>query len=261
MPSRANSFQNPPRNPARLFQSQRNYWQNQYLSLPSDRFCRRRPTIQAVSRRSDPQTAVAAPVPAIGLPSNEERARELSLRAANGDLAATQELLAYVWPTLTRVAAGVLGARHAELDDAVQQSMIALVRALPAFRGDCHPAGYASRITLRVALRVRRNFKRDAVRREQLELLGTAEDSAPSPSNVTLGSRRRELLRELLEDLPEEQAEALTLRVVMGWSLEEVARASGAPVNTVRSRVRLAKEALRARIEAQPALAELRGLP
>jgi RNA polymerase sigma-70 factor (ECF subfamily) len=64
-----------------------------------------------------------------------------------------------------------------------------------------------------------------------------------------------------LEDLPEEQAEALTLRVVMGWSLEEVARASGAPVNTVRSRVRLAKEALRARIDAQPALAELRGLP
>ena len=69
------------------------------------------------------------------------------------------------------------------------------------------------------------------------------------------------LLRELLEDLPEEQAEALTLRVVMGWSLEEVARASGAPVNTVRSRVRLAKEALRARIEARPALAELKGLP
>jgi RNA polymerase sigma-70 factor (ECF subfamily) len=203
---------------------------------------------------------VEAQVSAVGLPSNEERARELSLRAANGDLAATQELLAYVWPTLTRVAAGVLGARHAELDDAVQQSMIALVRALPAFRGECHPAGYASRITLRVALRVRRNFKRDAVRREQLEQLGTAEDSAPSTID-TLGSRRRELLRELLEDLPEEQAEALTLRVVMGWSLEEVARASGAPVNTVRSRVRLAKEALRARIDAQPALAELRGLP
>jgi RNA polymerase sigma factor (sigma-70 family) len=203
---------------------------------------------------------VEAQVSAVGLPSNEERARELSLRAANGDLAATQELLAYVWPTLTRVAAGVLGARHAELDDAVQQSMIALVRALPAFRGECHPAGYASRITLRVALRVRRNFKRDAIRREQLEQLGTAEDSAPSTID-TLGSRRRELLRELLEDLPEEQAEALTLRVVMGWSLEEVARASGAPVNTVRSRVRLAKEALRARIDAQPALAELRGLP
>lgn len=186
------------------------------------------------------------------------------MRAASGDLAGTQEFLAYVWPTLTRVAAGVLGARHAELDDAVQQSMIALVRALPAFRGECHPAGYASRITLRVALRVRRNVKRDVNRREALEQLSSGDDdvaSAGGQSEQTLGSRRRELLRELLEDLPEEQAEALTLRVVMGWSLDEVARASGAPVNTVRSRVRLAKEALRARIEAQPALAELREEP
>ena len=214
-----------------------------------------------MSHRSDPQTTVETPVPAVGLPSNEDRARELSTRAASGDLAATQELLTYVWPTLTRVAAGVLGARHAELDDAVQQSMIALVRALPAFRGECHPAGYASRITLRVALRVRRNFKRDAVRRDALEQLDAGEDGEHIDSVEGLGSRRRELLRELLEDLPEEQAEALTLRVVMGWSLEEVSRASGAPVNTVRSRVRLAKEALRARIEGQPGLAELRGLP
>jgi RNA polymerase sigma-70 factor (ECF subfamily) len=42
--------------------------------------------------------------------------------------------------------------------------------------------------------------------------------------------------------------------VVLGWTLEEVALATGAPVNTVRSRVRLAKEALRRRIEANPRL-------
>ena len=118
-----------------------------------------------------------------------------------------------------------------------------------------------SRITLRVALRVRRNVKRDATRRETYEKISAPEDGAPAETDHSLGARRRELLRELLEDLPEEQAEALTLRVVMGWSLEEVSSASGAPVNTVRSRVRLAKEALRARIEEQPALAELRGLP
>jgi RNA polymerase sigma factor (sigma-70 family) len=214
-----------------------------------------------VSRQADPRTESILPVPGAGLPSQEERARDLATRAAGGDLAATQEFLAYVWPTLSRVAAGVLGARHADLDDAVQQSMIALVRALPAFRGECHPAGYASRITLRVALRVRRNFKRDANRREALEQLSPADEHASTSSDDAVGARRRELLRELLEDLPEEQAEALALRVVMGWSLEEVARASGAPVNTVRSRVRLAKEALRQRIQALPSLAELKVEP
>ncbi len=211
-----------------------------------------------MSRNADPRTEPLVPLQSAGLPSHEEGARELAARAAAGDLAATQDFLAYVWPTLARVAAGVLGARHPDLDDAVQQSMIALVRALPAFRGECHPAGYASRITLRVALRVRRNVKRDATRRETLEQLSPAGELAPSLNDDAVGSRRRELLRELLEDLPEEQAEALALRVVMGWSLEEVAQASGAPVNTVRSRVRLAKEALRQRIEALPGLAELK---
>jgi RNA polymerase sigma-70 factor (ECF subfamily) len=200
-------------------------------------------------------------LPQTGLPAQQEQALDLANRAAAGDLAATQEFLVYVWPTLTRVASGVLGARHPDLDDAVQQSMIALLRALPAFRGECHPAGYASRITLRVALRVRKGNKRDLTRREHLTLLSVSEPADASPNEDALATRRRELLRELLQDLPEEQAEALALRVVMGWTLDEVARATGAPVNTVRSRVRLAKEALRQRIESAPELGELKVQP
>jgi DNA-directed RNA polymerase specialized sigma24 family protein len=63
-------------------------------------------------------------------------------------------------------------------------------------------------------------------------------------------------VRALLDDLPEEQAEALALRFMLGWSLIEISEASGAPVNTVRSRLRLAKEALRRRVEADAALAD-----
>ena len=43
---------------------------------------------------------------------------------------------------------------------------------------------------------------------------------------------------------------------MIGWSLAEMAEATGAPLNTVRSRLRLGKEALRRRIEGDPALAE-----
>jgi RNA polymerase sigma-70 factor (ECF subfamily) len=211
---------------------------------------------------SSPQAAAPAAVEGGGatrLPP--EHAHELATRAAAGDLAATQDFLAYVWPTLCRVASGVLGAQHPDLDDAIQQSMIALLRALPAFRGECHPAGYATRITLRVALRVRRGYKQDLTRREQLSRLSERDDEAEPPREEALAGRRRELLRELLQDLPEEQAEALALRVVMGWTLEEVSRATGAPINTVRSRVRLAKEALRRRIDSDPELSELKGQP
>jgi RNA polymerase sigma-70 factor (ECF subfamily) len=60
----------------------------------------------------------------------------------------------------------------------------------------------------------------------------------------------------LLDELPEPQAEALVLRVAWGLSMQEVADATGAPLNTVRSRLRLAKEALARRLEDDPDLRE-----
>jgi len=50
------------------------------------------------------------------------------------------------------------------------------------------------------------------------------------------------------------------MRVVLGWSIKEIATHSGAPLNTVRSRLRLAKEALKSRIEEDPGLVEALGM-
>jgi RNA polymerase sigma factor (sigma-70 family) len=180
----------------------------------------------------------------------------LAREAVNGDLDATRRLLDYIWPTMTRVVVGVMGAGHPDLDDTIQQSLIALLQALPTFRGECHAAGYASRIALRVALRARHRSRLRTVRNEAFAHHTFEGTEAPSAGEDASAHRRRKLLRDLLEDLPDEQADALGLRVLLGWSLEEVASATGAPINTVRSRVRLAKEALRRRIQADPALAD-----
>jgi RNA polymerase sigma factor (sigma-70 family) len=191
--------------------------------------------------------------------SGDEKAMLLAERAVGGDLAAIQQLIALVWPAINRVVASVLGSRAPDVEDVVQQSLIALLRALPAFRGECHPVGYASRIAVREALRARRRHHVEASRLKSLER--QALDPEDSTANADpAAERRRQLLRGLLADLPEEQAEALALRVVLGWSLEEVARESGVPTNTVRSRVRLAKEALWRRIEATPELFDELGL-
>jgi RNA polymerase sigma factor (sigma-70 family) len=205
------------------------------------------------------KSAVLEAPSGLGTAEDEQHALDLTARASAGDLPATQEFLGMVSPLVARVVTGVLGAAHADLDDVVQQSLIAILRALPAFRGDCHPIGYASRIAFRTALRARRRNRLDATRRQLLVRL-TSHEHGTTPSHEEAGERRRKLLRELLEDLPEEQAETLALRVVLGWSLDEIARATSAPVNTVRSRVRLAKDALRRRIESTPELAlQLRG--
>ncbi len=178
----------------------------------------------------------------------------LARLAGAGDPAATRQFLNAVWPVIGRVVAGVLGSRHPEVEDVVQQTLIAVCQALPAFRGECHPAGYASRIALHVALRARRNATVRRARSEALAQYSLSEPEAATSDELG-GERRKRALRDLLMALPEEQADALGLRVLLGWSLEEVAQASGVPINTVRSRVRLAKEALRRKLERDPTLA------
>ena len=81
--------------------------------------------------------------------------------------------------------------------------------------------------------------------------------SPASPCEATIAERRRELLRTLLREMPETQAETLMLRLALGHSVEEIASITNAPLNTVRSRLRLAKEALRSRVGNDPRWAEL----
>lgn len=180
---------------------------------------------------------------------------ELAARATNGDVEAMGSLLKSVAPSMIRSAQQLLGSSHADLDDVVQQSLIGLVQALPAFRQECSVVHFACRIVVRTAVASRRRaFARAERHDESIDV-----DSLPRYQELGDGvdaERRRELVRGLLSSLPEEQAETLALRIVLGFSLEEVAEATGVPLNTVRSRVRLAKTSLRRRIEADPMLLE-----
>ncbi len=185
---------------------------------------------------------------------NDTTLASLAARAAQGDMAATQQLLKAVAPGMVRSARALMGTAHADVDDVVQQSLIGLVQALPAFRGDCSPQHYANRIVARIAVHAKQRAKVRGDRNDTSVELGSIDAHAtPLPEHVA-AERRRLLVRGLMETLPEEQAETLALRIGLGFSLAEVAATTGVPLNTVRSRIRLAKESLRKRIEADPQL-------
>jgi len=80
--------------------------------------------------------------------------------------------------------------------------------------------------------------------------------AAQSPAQDLEVEKRRALVAELLTTIPKPQADALGLRAVVGLSIEEIARTTNVPANTVRSRLRLAKESLRQSIEADETLRE-----
>lgn len=182
----------------------------------------------------------------------------LALRTKQGDRDATRVLLLRIAPAVRAVVVRVLPFGHADVDDMVQESMLAFVRALDGFRGESSVLHFARRITLFRVIEERkraRALKRDGGTQSSWDIADVM-DARPH-NDAAMSARRRVLLRELLLDLRPEQAEVLALRHVLDYSVEEIAQQTGVPTNTVRSRLRLAKESLRERIDRTAALADL----
>ncbi len=184
---------------------------------------------------------------------------DLAIRATHGDEVAMRELLRAIGTSLLAAVRAVAGRNAPDVEDIAQEAMVAFVQALPAFRRECSVNHYMSRIAVRSAVAARKRRALRENRADAFEEDDTSEAFAASPGDEVWAGRRREALRALLDELPEVQAETFALRVALGYSMQEVAAATGAPVNTVRSRLRLAREALRRRIEQDPSLSEVLG--
>lgn len=157
---------------------------------------------------------------------------------------------------VSRVVRAIVGRTNPDAEDIVQDAMLALVIALPRFRGECQPKTFASRIAARVAIAAARRSRRERSAAADLDV-DHLESIARRPTDEIADRRTSELLVTLLTRIPPEQARTLCLRAVERRSLPEIAAETAVPLNTVRSRVRLAKAALRAEIDRDPAFTDL----
>ena len=169
-----------------------------------------------------------------------------------------RQLVEAVGPAMLRAVRKVMGHRTADVEDVLQEAVEGLLRALGAFKGECTVLHFACRVAVLSALASRR---RSSVRAQWTADVPAASDNSaspePSPMEGVFASRRRQLLGLLLDELPSAQAEVLVLHCALGFTVEEVASSVGRPAETVRSRLRLAKQALRERIGASSELAEI----
>ncbi len=195
---------------------------------------------------------------ALGAGVGHARLSPLVLKAQAGDSSAIARVVSDLAPGVLRAVGALLGRDHPDVEDLAQDVLLAVVAGLPDFRGDSTLLHFAVRIAARKSVLVRRR-KRSVL--GWLETFWRGEhplnEGPLGAHEEARGDRQRALLRSLLSELPDAQAEALMLRVVYGHSIEEISAITETAFNTVRSRLRLAKEALRQRIEAEPKWAEL----
>lgn len=184
----------------------------------------------------------------------------LARAAAGGDASAAATLVSQVGGTILSTVRQVLGRRNADADDVAQEATMSFLASLPNFRGESSTRRYAQRVALFAALSARRR----AVARSRLldsdpvsEALVECERGGPL-SDV-MASRRREVLRRVLDTLPDVIAQALALHFIAGYTVDEIAVATQSPPNTIWSRLRLGKKALRRAVKRDPRLVELFG--
>ena len=183
---------------------------------------------------------------------------ELARRAGDRDRHATHKLVEEVGPAMLRAVRKVLGHAFTDVEDVLQEAVEGLLAALASFRGECTVLHFACRVAVLTALASRRRATfRAQWTADAPDALAASANPGPSPVDGLSATRRRETLGMLLDALPPAQAEVLVFHCALGFTVEEVASTVGRPVETVRSRLRLAKQALRERIEANSELAEI----
>jgi RNA polymerase sigma-70 factor (ECF subfamily) len=169
----------------------------------------------------------------------------LALAARTRDAAAMRRFLEAIAPSVRNVCRGVLGAGHGDLEDTVQECLIDILRALPSYRVEGAIVHYTNRIALRASIAAR---KRARSREQRLNALAD-QTCVPDLAGSENALPNLWLVRGIIDELSAVQAETVLMRMVLGCSVEETAAATQVPVNTVKSRLRLAKDYLRSRLD------------
>jgi RNA polymerase sigma-70 factor (ECF subfamily) len=175
----------------------------------------------------------------------------LAKEALGNDPDKVRRFLDAIAPTVRRTCRGVMGRSHPDLEDAVQESLMDLLRALPKYRFEADVSRYATKIALRVAIAERGKYR---ARAQNLHLFQQSLGSrTPSldPAGVVADVERSWLVALIARKLRKSQTEAVLLRFFLGCSVEEIASITGVSPDTAKTRLRTGKDKLRRHLEKQ----------
>jgi RNA polymerase sigma-70 factor (ECF subfamily) len=161
--------------------------------------------------------------------------------STNWVVEAYERYFKYVWALVGR-----LGVPESSVEDVVQEVFLILHRRREEFRGDSRTRTWLHGIAVNVARRHRERWRR------QPHALGHEEPPArdPSPEATTADRVQLERLDRMLSRLGDEQREVFVLCEIAELTAPEVAEVLGVKINTVYSRLRLARGRLERGLDA-----------
>lgn len=138
----------------------------------------------------------------------------------------------FVWRSLRR-----LGVPVSSLDDATQEVFLVVYRRLPEFKGHSSLKTWLFGIAYNVAQHVIRSAARRAAER------GSPAPPAhvATPQEELLQAESVRLLYRVLDDLEPDKRSVLVMAELEHMTAPEIVQATGLPLNTVYSRLRLAR--------------------
>ena len=161
---------------------------------------------------------------------------------ANGDLSAAQELTRRLAPRVLAQATKMLADRT-EAEDVTQEALMRLWKIAPDWRqGEAEVSTWLYRVVANMCTdRLRRRARGVA-----LDAIAEPEDGSPSVADQMQDNARRKALSDALAQLPERQAQAVSLRHLEGLSNPDIAEVMQIGVEAVESLTARGKRALAA---------------
>lgn len=157
---------------------------------------------------------------------------ELVRRARSGDVKALNALLELHLPMVYRFVSMRLGPNPADVDDVVQEILIAAARSIATLKGEREGAVPAWFLTI-ARHKLADHFRRSPARTD--ELSGETPTEAVDVQEIVNERDRDRRLRQAMRDLTSEQEEVLVLRFVLGFDIDQTADITGRTAGAVKA--------------------------